>query len=161
MPIRTFQRAVITGASSGIGAALAECYARQGTDLLLTGRNSDRLQAIKTTCEAQGVAVTAEPVDVRDAAAMGEWLTAQDDTAPIDLVIANAGISGDTSGVTASDAIGREEQIYAVNILGVRNTIDPLVARFRGRGHGQIGLVSSLAGFRGLPSAPAYAASKA
>lgn len=161
MAIQSFQRAVITGASSGIGAALAQCYARRGTNLLLTGRNRDRLLAIKQTCEGFGVAVTADPVDVRDAVAMREWLLARDDEAPIELVIANAGVSGGTSGVAADNRMERDAQIYAVNILGIRNTVDPLVERLRERRRGQIGLVSSMAGFRGLPSAPAYAASKA
>lgn len=156
---RQFGSILITGASSGIGAELARAYAADGVHLFLSGRNSDRLAEIAGACSAKGAVVDTALVDVTDAARMEAWIQGADDTAPLDLVIANAGVSGDTSG--KDTARERERLIRAINIDGVQNTISAAVPRMRQRRKGQIALMSSLASFRGLPSAPAYAASKA
>ena len=150
---------VITGASSGIGAALALAYAQPGRRLALTGRNPERLAEAQAACTAKGASVTAAALDVTDRAAMEAWLAAQDATAPVDLVIANAGVSGGTAGAGESGAQIR--QLFSVNLDGVLNTVLPLVPAMQARGRGQIGLISSLAGFRGYTGAPAYCGSKA
>lgn len=151
---------LITGASSGIGAALAQTYAAPGVKLFLTGRNRERLQTTVLACEALGAKVKAAALDVADDIAMRRWISACDKDQPLDLVIANAGISGGPK-----DALGeREDQvrhIFDINLSGVLNTVHPAVDLMRPRRRGQIALVSSLAGYRGLPSAPAYSASKA
>lgn len=159
MPIAPPRSILITGASSGLGEALALHYAAPGIRLALTGRDAARLQAVADAAAARGAEVSSETLDVLDAAAMAAWICAIDRTAPLDLVIANAGVSGGTGGSGEDDAQAR--RIFAINVDGVLNSVLPAVARMRGRGHGQIALMASLASFRGWPGAPAYSASKA
>lgn len=150
---------VITGASSGLGAALAVHYARFDTTLYLHGRNLSRLQQTAQICEELGARVSLHTGDVTDEGDMRRWLISADDASPIDLVIANAGISAGTGAGGESEAQARE--IFSINMDGVVNTIAPLIPRMIARNSGQLALVSSLAGMRGLPSSPAYSASKA
>jgi short-subunit dehydrogenase len=150
---------LITGASSGIGAALARAYARPGAFLALAGRDRRRLEAVAGACRDGGARVTAEIVDVTDRAAVARWVGGTDDGHPLDLVIANAGISAGTGGQGEDEEQTRA--IFAVNVGGVLNTVLPVIPRMRARKHGQIAVMSSVAGFRGLPGAPAYSASKA
>jgi short-subunit dehydrogenase len=150
---------LITGASSGIGEALAEAYAGPGATLVLTGRDRERLDAVEARCAERGAAVRAATVDVADRAAMADWLALVDRESPVDLCIANAGISGGTGRRGESEEQAR--RILAVNVDGVLNTIHPLIGPMKERGRGQLALVSSLAGLRGYPGAPAYCASKA
>jgi short-subunit dehydrogenase len=150
---------LITGASSGIGEALALAYAGAGVRLALTGRDVARLDAIADACRARGARVETARLDVADGAAMQTQLTRWDDFEPIDFVIANAGISAGTGGGGETEAQLRA--ITAVNVDGVINTVAPLLPRMIARGRGQLALMSSLAGFRGVAGAPAYCASKA
>jgi short-subunit dehydrogenase len=153
------QRILITGASSGIGAALAAAYAATGVSLVLGGRDRDRLAATEASCRAKGAEVETAAIDVVDAAAMRSWIEDADGRRPLDLVIANAGISAGTG--THGESEAQTRAIFAINIDGVVNTVWPALQRMEGRGHGQIALMSSLAAFRGFPGAPAYCASKA
>ena len=150
---------LITGASSGIGAALAAAYARAGARLTLTGRDPARLAAVQHACAARGAEVGAVPLDVTDRAGMASLLSAADERAPFDLVIANAGIAAGTE--TGFESEAQLRAITHVNVDGVINTLAPLLPRLIARRRGQIALVSSLAGFRGMAGAPAYCASKA
>lgn len=150
---------LITGASSGIGAALAQLYAAKGVGLALCGRDAVRLAAVAADCRAAGAKVSEAVVDVTDLSAMESWIAEADLRWPIDLVIANAGISAGTA-----DGMEGPEQlraIFAVNLDGAFNTVLPLLPAMRQRRRGQIALMSSLASFRGFPGAPAYSASKA
>lgn len=153
------QRILITGASSGIGTALASAYAASGVSLVLGGRDRGRLAAIESACRAAGAEVEATALDVVDGGAVRRWIEAADDRAPLDLVIANAGISAGTGTDGESEAQARA--IFATNVDGVANTVWPALQRMERRGRGQIALMSSLAAFRGFPGAPAYCASKA
>ena len=150
---------LITGASSGIGAALAKAYAAGGVTLALSGRDRPRLDAVAATCRDAGARVVAETIDVTERAAMERWVTAADDAAPLGLVVANAAISAQTR--STGDDQEQVRDIFAVNVAGVLNTVLPAIPLMRRRQRGQIALVSSIAGFRGLPGAPAYSASKA
>lgn len=153
---------LITGASSGIGAALARLYARPGVTLSLTGRNVERIEAVATACVARGASVEGAVLDVVDAAAMAEWVLRRDASVPIDLVIANAGVGGSTAvGTHAGESPEDARLILNVNMLGVLNTLTPLIPALVRRGRGQIAIVSSMAGFLGLPHTPVYSASKA
>lgn len=154
-----FHSILITGASSGIGAALAQAYAAPDVRLVLGGRNPERLNAVARACRDAGATVAARIADVTDRTAMTEWVTAEDAVRPLDLVIANAGISAGTGGGTEPPEQTRA--IFAVNVDGVLNTVLPALECMRPRRAGQIGIVSSVAGFRGFPGAPAYCASKA
>lgn len=150
---------LITGASSGIGEALALAYAAEARTLYLTGRAEDRLNLIAEACRHKGAAVETAVVDVRDLDAMTAVLESWDDKNPVDLVIANAGISGG-SGRAAREAAAPVRDIFDTNVTGMLNTIHPLIPRMTARKRGQIALMSSMAGFRGMPNAPAYSASK-
>lgn len=150
---------VITGASGGIGRALAAAYARPRATLHLFGRDATRLEATAAAVTAHGGTAAIHAVDVCDAAAMAAALTAIDAATPVDLLVANAGISAGTRGGGESDAQTRA--VFAVNIDGVLNTVLPLLAPMRARRKGQIAIVSSVAGFRGFAGAPAYCGSKA
>jgi short-subunit dehydrogenase len=157
-PQRAAPRSIlITGASSGIGAALALAFAAPGVDLALGGRDPARLEAVTERCRRQGARAHSTSVDVTDRAAMANWLLAVDRETPLDLVIANAGTGG--PGGDGRPEVART--IFAVNLDGVLNTILPILPAMSARGRGQLALMSSLAGFRGQPSTPAYCASKA
>lgn len=156
---RDFDSILITGASSGLGEALALAAAGPGRHLWLTGRNATRLNAVAQECRDKGADVTAAVLDVQDRGAMASFIEQADEIQPLDLVIANAGISGGTGGGGESDAQARE--IFDVNVTGVMNTIHPAIDRMRPRRHGQVAVMSSLAALRGFPGAPAYSASKA
>ncbi len=152
---------LITGASSGIGRALALAYAAPGLHLTLLGRNPERLAEVTAAAEARGAGASAIPVDVREREAMHAAILAADNAHPIDLVIANAGI-------TTASPIQRSVRIrtrfgrsWRRICLGVLNTIEPLIGPMCVRGRGQIAVIGSLAGLRGLPFSPAYSASKA
>lgn len=153
------QHVLITGASSGLGAALALAYAAPGVRLALGGRDAERLETVAEGCRAAGAEVSAARVEITDAAATAAWIEAEDAARPLDLVVANAGVSAGTGGEGESAAQAR--RIFAVNGDGVVNTVLPALARMRPRRRGQIAIMSSLAAFRGFPGAPAYCASKA
>ena len=152
---------LITGASDGIGAALAEIYATPGKHLALGGRDTERLSAVAESCRQRGATVVEAAFDITDALAVAAWVEAADRVAPLDLAIANAGIQGGPfrggSGETREEA----ERVMQVNFGGTCNTVYPVLAAMRPRGRGQIALIGSLAGLRGLPYSPAYCASKA
>jgi len=150
---------LITGASSGIGEALALAYAGPGITLLLSGRDQSRVDAVASACAAKGAATEGRVIDVTDAAAMSEWIHTIDGQRPLDLVIANAGVSNSTAG--DGDEETRTRRIFAINVAGVVNTVLPALEFMKRRGRGQIAIVSSVAGFRGLPTSSAYCASKA
>ncbi|MEQ8396838.1 SDR family NAD(P)-dependent oxidoreductase [Thalassobaculum sp.] len=152
---------LITGASSGIGAALALEYAAPGITLHLGARNSERLEAIAIAARAAGATVRPMAVDVTDAEAVRRWVVAADESTPLDLVIANAGISAGTAGLAGAEPTEQVRAVFATNVDGVLNTIQPILPRMTSRGSGQLALVASLAGYRGMPSAPSYCASKA
>ena len=153
---------VITGASSGIGRALAEAYARPGRLLSLGGRSAERLEACAEACRARGASVETHCCDVTDFATLEVWLGECDRREPVDLLIANAGVGG--AGAMAADCgeePGAARQILSVNALGVVSTVSALLPRFVERRAGHVAVMGSLAGFLGLPDCPAYSASKA
>lgn len=150
---------LITGASSGIGEALAMLYAGKARNLAINGRDTKRLKMVELACHHKKASVNSKPVDVVDRKEMRQWIETIDDAAPLDLVIANAGISGGSGCRGETEEQARE--IFSINFEGILNTIHPAIDRMQQRGKGQIAIMSSLAGFRGLPGAPAYSASKA
>jgi short-subunit dehydrogenase len=148
---------LITGGSSGIGKALAQAYAHPQVRLLLVGRNAERLRTVAPQCEVKGAIVELGILDVRDQDQLKKWLLDCDEATPIDLVIANAGISMGNQPETPEGI----SELFAVNVQGLFNTILPLIPRMKARRQGQIALMSSLAAFRGYASRGAYAATKA
>jgi len=156
--MRTPRHIFITGASSGLGAALALEYAAAGIHLSLHGRNAARLEQVAVRARQKGAEALIHTGDVTDAADMETWLQSRDRNKEIDLVIANAGISG---GTAQGENAKQVASIFATNVTGVFNTVQPAVAIMTKRKRGQIAIISSLASFRGFPGAPAYCASKA
>lgn len=150
---------LITGASSGLGAALARQYARNGVTLGLLGRSAVRLAYVADICRQQGARVEIFTGDITESASLGQWIESFDDRHRIDLCIANAGISAGSGG--GGETLEQAKHIFNVNLFGVMNTIHPVIDRMMTRKNGHIAIVSSLAGFRGLPTTPAYSASKA
>ncbi|MDE2600650.1 MAG: SDR family oxidoreductase [Rhodocyclaceae bacterium] len=151
------QRVFITGASSGIGAALARHYAAQGATLGLAARRIDALQALVATLPGQHHLY---PLDVSDAvalAAAGNDFTAT--AGAPDIVIANAGISVGTLTEEASDNEAFR-RVLETNVLGMVHTFQPFVSAMTRRGSGRLVGIASVAGIRGLPGAGAYSASK-
>lgn len=158
MPSRSI---LITGASSGIGRALAQAYAAPGVRLALGGRNRERLEEIAAACRAKGAEAATAEIDVREREKLAAWIRSVDDAKPIDLAIASAGI---TSGL----GIGRQREypeavraMFAINLAGSVNTAEPVIERMCARGAGQVAFMGSIAAVRGLPSCPAYCAAKA
>ncbi len=160
-PNRKFSHVVVTGASGGIGAALALHYAQEGIVLSMTGRNPERLGETARQCRERGAQVHTGIIDVTNREGMETWLGGIDDANPVDIVIANSGISAGTGGILHGEDPGQVRRLFEVNVTGVLNTVEPLLPRMIARGKGHVALMSSLAAFRGWPGAPAYCASKA
>ena len=149
---------LITGASSGIGEAMALYYAEQGVaNLFLSGRDKGRLAEVKQRCEEKGVKVYAELVDVTDKESMSHWIEKANQMAPLNVVIANAGVS------TGEETESNVRNTVQTNVCGVVNTVLPTIEIFRQREDADkhIVLTASIAGYHGLPTAPSYSASKA
>jgi short-subunit dehydrogenase len=150
-------RVFITGASSGIGEALARHYADSGATLGLAARRTAQLQ---TLADSLGSEVSVYALDVTDSSALAA--AAQDFIARHgvpEIVIANAGISAGTRAELAED-IAVLSKIMQVNVTGLAATLQPFVAPMRERRSGTLVGIASVAGLRGLPGAGAYSASK-
>ena len=156
-----FSAVVITGASSGLGAALAKAYARPQIALGLLGRDLRRLEATAEACEARGASVSPAAIDVTDAPAMASWLGDFDRRHPVDLLVANAGTSAGPDPESPSEGAEGVARQIQVNLLGAINTIEPLLPALCSRRSGRIAVVASIAAYRGLPYSPGYCASKA
>jgi short-subunit dehydrogenase len=149
---------VITGASAGLGAALARCYAGSGANVGLIARRGAELQQLAQEFPGR---CSAHSADVRDSAAMRQaagTLIARHGLP--DIVIANAGISIGTLTELAEDEQAFRD-IFDINLIGMVNTFQPYITAMRKRGHGVLVGIASVAGYRGLPGATAYSASKA
>jgi short-subunit dehydrogenase len=156
-----YRVALITGASSGLGAALALAYAGPGVALGLVGRNEERLAATAAACRTAGAMVDGAAIDVTDGPALAAWLGAFDRAYPVELLIANAGIEAGPDPDSPGEPLAVTGRQIATNLLGAVNTIAPLVPAMCGRGRGRIAVIASIAAFRGLPYNPGYCASKA
>lgn len=151
------ERVVITGASSGLGRALAAHYAQCGARLALIARRGDLLEALAASLPTHCYCY---PLDVRKATELSS--AAQDfierEGCP-DIVIANAGVSAGTSTADPLDSAVFEE-ILATNLTGMMLTFRPFIDVMRRARRGTLAGIASIAGFRGLPGASAYCASK-
>ncbi|EKS9799907.1 MULTISPECIES: SDR family NAD(P)-dependent oxidoreductase [Burkholderia] len=151
---------VVTGASSGIGRALALAYAQPGVVLGIAGRNEALLESTAAACRERGATVIVGIVDVREPGPIRAWLHRFDDQYPIDLLIANAGVASTLSSASDWEDLDRITTVVDTNFYGAMHTILPIVERMRIRKHGRIAAVSSLAALRGMAISPAYCASK-
>lgn len=154
----SFLKVFITGASSGIGSALAEYYAAQGATLGLVARRGDLLQALAARLPGTSHYY---PLDVTDAPALRA--AAEDFVRACgvpDIVIANAGVSAGTLSEHGED-LAAIRRVMDVNVFGMAATFSPFIAAMRLAGRGRLVGIASVAGIRGLPGAEAYSASKA
>lgn len=149
---------LITGASSGIGEALAQHYAQNGNcTLFLSGRNSERLEAVAEQCRQKGASVYTKIIDVTDRSAMQQWLQECEKIDPLNIVFANAGVS------TGEETTENAYNTFNTNVFGVLNTIHPAIDLFKKRPNDKriIAITASIAGYHGLPACPSYSATKA
>ena len=148
----------LTGASSGLGEALARHYARAGATVGLVARRAERLEQLRASLPGTSAAYVA---DVRDLPAMQRAAAAFIAAHGVpDIVIANAGVSHGTYTEIAEDAATFRE-IMDINVAGLVHTFQPFVVAMRERGDGSLVGIASVAGLRGIPYAGAYSASKA
>ena len=151
----------LTGASSGIGAALALEYAQDGRILSLFARRRDRLDEVAETARKRGAAVYCQVGDVREAGALERWYAQADARQPIDLLIANAGIFDGVGPDRRLETSQEAEQLVATNLLGAIYTAQAALPHMIERRHGHIAFISSLAARLPSADAPTYSASKA
>ena len=152
------QRILITGATGAIGRALAEAYAAPGVELYLHGRNEAKLAMIVGRCATLGALAHGQQGDVRDTEALRTWLSA---LGALDLVIINAGMNTNIGPALAGEPWAEVEALLDTNLKATMAIVNAVLPAMRQRGQGQIALLSSLAGYFGLPVTPAYCASKA
>ncbi len=148
----------IIGASSGIGAALAQALAKDGAQIALSARRSEKLEVVKDTLEGEGHIVI--PVDVSDLSAIKDGLEAiQKEWDGIDSVIYMAATYFATQ--KERENIDNIEKSININLLGAMRTVDVVKPYFDKKGAGQIVITGSIAGYRGLPNGQPYCATKA
>ncbi|TLD47629.1 MAG: putative oxidoreductase [Accumulibacter sp.] len=152
---------LITGATGGIGGALARAYAEPGRTLFLQGRDTQRLAAVAEECALRGARVLTKVLDLRDRVALVAWLQSVSSAEPLDLVIVNAGVNTSIGADAAGERWAAVEELIAVNVLAAMATVDAVLPAMRARRSGQLALISSLAAYYGLPVTPSYCASKA
>jgi short-subunit dehydrogenase len=156
--MQMYKNILITGASSGVGEALALEYANKGITLHLLARNADRLAQVANQCIELGADCYCHVVDVRNSEAMEITLESIIANYSIpDLIIANAGVSAKSNG----NSLNETKDLFATNFIGAINTIEPLIPHLIKTKRGHIAIMSSLAGVVGLPSCISYSSSKA
>src|SRR6188472_3091607 len=149
---------VITGASSGIGAALALRLAGVGTHIALLGRDVGRLTAVADACRGHGAVCQTAAIDICDGPAMSAFLQQVDRQEPIDLLIANAGVLEGRQADQVVEAAGVARPVIETNLLATLDTVHHVLPGMRQRRNGTIVLVASLASLVPLADAPAYSA---
>ncbi|MCP4198506.1 MAG: SDR family NAD(P)-dependent oxidoreductase [Proteobacteria bacterium] len=155
---------LITGASSGIGTALALHYAAPGATLFISGRDQERLDEVARQCRDAGATVSSWVGDVTDEAGLKAWIYSCDDDCPLNLVIANAGVA-----LGATEVKGLHQAAvdsFNINVNGVFNTVHPALEIMSSRrpypvNNAQIAVMSSVMGYAGMARSPAYSSSKA
>ncbi len=155
-----FKNIIITGASNGLGMAMAKRYANPGVHLGLIGRNRERLDITAKSCRENGSTVETVSMDIRDRENLINWILRFDAANPVDLVIANAGVmySGKPGHPVEQKVI--IDETFDVNFNSVINTVNPLLDKMQQRKHGSVAIISSLSAYHGIPTFPAYSASK-
>jgi short-subunit dehydrogenase len=152
---------VITGASSGLGRALAWEYAAPGVHLTLLGRDAARLAETALQARERGASVECRAIDLRARDELGDLLRALDDARPTDLLILSAGVTSVTPAPGQWEDFAAAATLLEINLQGTLNVLAALAPAMRARRQGQVALFSSIAAVAPPPDCPAYAASKA
>lgn len=155
------RRILITGATGGIGHALALHYAAPGRSLILHGRDQARLDGLARQCEALGAAVECLGFDLARRERLEAWQERLGALGALDLVLVNAGVTGNIGSRAEGESWQTVERLTDVNLYAAMATVSGVLPAMRSRGRGQIALVSSLSAWFGLPLTPSYCASKA
>ncbi|MGI8556478.1 MAG: SDR family NAD(P)-dependent oxidoreductase [Pyrinomonadaceae bacterium] len=152
---------LLTGASSGIGEALALELAKRGAILGLLARRESLLRDLVAKCERKGTAARAFSCDITDEICVADAAQSlRNEFGKIDILIANAGIGGNSK--SARDLKPADfRRVIDTNLVGAVNSVSAVLPQMLERENGQIVAISSLAGFRGLPKSADYCASKA
>jgi short-subunit dehydrogenase len=158
---RTATHIALTGASSGIGAALTLQFARPGRVLSLFARRKALLDDVAEAARGRGATVYCHVGDVSAADAVNRWYCEADDRLPIDLAIANAGLFDGHGAGAAMETSADAERLVTTNLLGAIYTAQAAMPRMMARRCGHIALVSSLAARLPAADAPTYSATKA
>jgi len=152
---------LITGATGGIGGALAREYAQAGADLLLQGRDAAALAALAGDCRERGGRVATQALDLRDTETLLAWLRESSAARAPDLVFVNAGVNINIGPDGRGESWADIQNLLDVNVKAAFATVEGVLPAMRAAGRGQIALISSLAAYRGLALTPSYCASKA
>lgn len=152
---------LITGATGGIGSALAKAYAKENTTLVLQGRKPELLQALDIECTTLGARVITKVIDLRERELFSTWLSQVSKQEAFDLVIVNAGININIGENKEGESWEEAQALIDINVLAAMATVNAVLPSMRQRRKGQIALMSSLAAYYGLPITPSYCASKA
>lgn len=155
---------LITGASSGIGAALALHYAAPGVTLFISGRDQQRLDAVAQQCRNSGASVSVWVGDVTDETGLKDWIYSCNDDCPLNLVVANAGVA--LGATEVKDLHQAAVDSFHINVNGVFNTVHPALEVMSQRRpypvcNAQVAVMSSVMGYAGMARSPAYSSSKA
>lgn len=150
----------VTGASQGIGAAVALRLARDGWTVAVSARSTEKLQALSDEAEGLSGSIAAFDLDVTDPAASEQVFSEiENQLGQVDLAILNAGTHEPINGTAF--AVEPVRKLVEVNLMGTVHCLAPVIEAFVAREAGRIAVVASLAGYRGLPTSSGYGASKA
>lgn len=156
-----FASVLITGASGGIGRALALAFAGPNVSLAIVGRDTDALAATAAQARERGARVLEGLFDVRDTAALQRFVDVADQTRALDLVIANAGVSAGLEPGYPRERPADARRLIDVNLSAALATVEPAIDAMILRRSGRIAFMGSIAALLPLPYAPSYSATKA
>lgn len=154
-------RILVTGATGGLGSALARLYAGPGVFLALHGRDAAALEQLGEDCRRAGAEVELHAVDLSDRERLSDWLAALARGPAPDLAIVNAGLTSHIGRNAGGESWPEVERLLEVNLVAAIALTEALLPGMRRSGSGQVALISSLSAYFGLPLTPSYCASKA
>jgi short-subunit dehydrogenase len=152
---------VITGATGGIGTALTNAYSVNNNNLGLIAREHKKLKELSETCSNKQANITYSGIDVRDSKLIKTWINDFDSKNPIDILIANAGVTCGLGENNSQELEQEAKRVADVNYQGTVNTISSILDKMIERKQGHIVIIASLAGLSALADMPSYSASKA